>query len=311
MSDRRKQCINCGSKSHISNTCPCPITSYGIININLADELKVYKDEIKSVFGTNNNNINISEFDNNEEKTPLYDQIYKEVRNSLLFLLVSRKHSLGYIEFIRGRYDIHEFESIKHLFNQMTEYEITNIKNLTFDLLWCRLWKKNAKKQTYDKEYQLSDEKFTYVKENYNLEVFKPTFPTSEWGFPKGRRNNGEQDIECAMRECCEETNLLNSEMNILTGVNPIVEQMVGTNGVEYRHIYYMSIIDNIRRLNTDIDPHHFIEIDTIGWFKRDRVHTLIRPYHTEKLDIVEKIINFLTYVIYCKKNQISNNKLS
>jgi len=306
MCDKRKQCINCGSKNHISNTCPCPITSYGIININLTDELKMYKDELKSIFNNFDEHINMDEFNEDEEKTNLYDEIYQNVYKSLLFLLVSRKHSLGYIEFIRGRYNIKEKESIQHLFLQMTEYEITSIKQENFDILWCRLWKKNAKKQVYDKEYQMSNEKFTFVKENINLQIFKPTFPTSEWGFPKGRRNTGENDIDCAIRECCEETNLLRSEMNILQSINPIVEQMVGTNGVEYRHIYYISIIDNIRRLNTDTDlnSHHYIEIDTIGWFKRDRVRTLIRPYHVEKLNIVDKIINFLTFAIYCKKNK-------
>ncbi len=29
-----------------------------------------------------------------------------------------------------------------------------------------------------------------------------------DWGFPKGHRNNGESDVQCALRECAEETGI-------------------------------------------------------------------------------------------------------
>lgn len=309
MCDRKKTCVNCGSNTHISNTCTEPTTSYGLININMIDELKEYKNELKMIFNNDQLPVDIMTFDSSDEElrdNEKYDEIYNNVKKSLLFLLVSRKHSLGYIEFIRGRYEMEDVKSIKYLFDQMTETEISNIRKLSFDILWCRLWKKNAKKHTFDKEYTVSIEKFTFVKKNYNLSEFLPLYSVSEWGFPKGRRNNGETNLKCAVRECCEETSLLQSELNILSSVKPIVENIIGTNNIQYKHVYYISIVDNIRKLNVINEPNQFVEIDTIGWFKKERVDNLIRPYHKEKLNIINKIINFLTYAIYCSKTHYS-----
>ena len=50
------------------------------------------------------------------------------------FLMIRRKHSLSYIEFIRGRYDLN-YESILELFNLMSVEEVNKIKNNTFDFL--------------------------------------------------------------------------------------------------------------------------------------------------------------------------------
>ena len=41
-------------------------------------------------------------------------------------------------------------------------------------------------------------------------------FIEPEWGFPKGRRNNKEKDINCAIREFYEETNFDNQDYQIL-----------------------------------------------------------------------------------------------
>jgi hypothetical protein len=273
-----------------------PITSYGVVNLHLSNDLEKYSERIKFAF-MKNNNVNIPSInaDNNEE----YNNIHKMVEDNLIFLLVSRNHSLGYIEFIRGRYDISDSHTIEHLFLQMTETEIFNIFTMPFDDLWCELWRKNAKKHVYNKEYNITIEKFKFVKANYNSNSFKPEYPVKEWGFPKGRKNNNESNMSCASRECCEETSLIKNEINILTGVSPLIEQMTGTNDVNYKHVYYLSIIDNIRMLKVNDDITHFIEIDTVGWFKKDLVDNLIRPYHTEKLNIINQIITFITYAIY------------
>lgn len=277
-----------------------PITSYGIINIHLSGELAKYNEILKTVFGKNEN-INIEEIKINKN-TNEYKTIYKMVEQNLLFLLVSRKHSLGYIEFLRGNYDVsgNLFTSIQHLFDQMTENEIHNIFSETFDVLWCSLWKKNAKKATYTKEYLSSIEKFKIVKSLFNKDSFKPLYPISEWGFPKGRKNINETSISCAIRECCEETSLVSTELSIMTGVNALVEDMLGTNNVNYKHVYYLSIIDELRNLSVHTDIYHFTEIDTVGWFKKNNSMNLIRPYHTQKLYIIDEIVKFIAYVIHC-----------
>lgn len=275
-----------------------PITSYGIINIHLSGELNKYNNILKNAFDVNAH-INVDELiiDTNDNK---YKSIYKMVERNLLFLLVSRKNSLGYIEFIRGNYDISDNnESVKHLFVQMTDNEIKKIFSYTFDDLWCDLWKKNARKSMYTKEYLSSSEKFNVIIPLFNKNSFKPEYPINEWGFPKGKKKINESNIICAIRECCEETSLINTEMFILPGVNALIENMIGTDNKNYKHVYYLSVIDELRNLSVHVDNYHFIEIDMIGWFKKNVAINLIRPYHTEKLRLIDEVIKYVAYVIH------------
>jgi len=277
-------------------------TSYGIINVHFPKEIKEFEDIIKNIEETN---IITYTLEKEIVDKNLYNEIYNKLNNNLLFLLISRKHSLGYIEFIRGNYDISEpietIRSAEHLFLQMTDLEIYDIFNNTFDVLWNSLWKRNAKKEIYRKEFLLSQEKFNYVISTYSINSFKPKYPVSEWGFPKGRKNTNETNLSCAIRECYEETSLDKSEMNIIHNIEPIVEIMTGTNNVEYKHIYYISTVKFIRKLYVSNDIFHFAEIETAGWFTKERINNLIRPYHTEKLKIINKIIEFFALHIYKK----------
>jgi len=279
-----------------------PITSYGVINFSITKEFKQYIPFIKNTFEHSISNVNITtmtNIDNNEE----FDLLKNQVSESILFLMISRKHSLGFVEFIRGRYDIKNKESINHLFMQMTDNEIYEIFTNNFDILWNSMWKKNAKKTTYNKEYICSKEKYQIILSVYSISIFKPHYSIREWGFPKGRKNHNETNLCCAIRECCEETTLFKSEISILKGIEPLTEIMTGTNLLQYKHIYYLSLLNETRLLDMYNDDLQFTEIDTAGWFKKERALNMIRPYHYEKIKIIEQIVNFITYVIYCAKN--------
>ena len=55
-----------------------------------------------------------------------------------------------------------------------------------------------------------------HIKKGMVLNNSDNRYSDTEWGFPKGRRNNNEKDIECANREFYEETNYKNNEYQIL-----------------------------------------------------------------------------------------------
>jgi 8-oxo-dGTP pyrophosphatase MutT (NUDIX family) len=303
--------MNTASKKHSNShddKRPEPVTSYGVININITEPLSHYTPLILQAFEQSKTEIDITNIVNidSDEFRLLRDL----VSESILFLLISRKHSLGFVEFIRGRYDVNDDESIRHLFIQMTENEIREIFTVNFDMLWNSMWKKNAKKTTYHKEYIYAKDKHSRVIQKYKSNNFHPTYPTREWGFPKGRKNNNEANISCAIRECCEETSLFKSEISILPGILPLTEIMLGTNMVQYKHVYYLSLMSCTRTLDMYNDDFQFTEIDTAGWFKKERVINLLRPYHTEKIKIINQIINFITYAIYCDQNDQIDEKV-
>ncbi len=109
-------------------------TSVGIICIKLDKSIKqVFKKKIES----------FSYYDLN---TIIIDNIHKfnEYNNSIKFLLVNRRHSLNYIDFIRGNYNINDTDKINNMCSLMSSDEINMIKNNNFATLWYNLWLKNA-----------------------------------------------------------------------------------------------------------------------------------------------------------------------
>ena len=95
-------CNNCGRNGHIFQQCKQPITSIGII-----------------AFRYNSKNLSIpNALVNPEDK---YE-----------FLMINRQHSLGYVEFMRGKYPVYNFDYLINIFNEMTISEKEKIKNNSF-----------------------------------------------------------------------------------------------------------------------------------------------------------------------------------
>ena len=66
----------------------------------------------------------------------------------------------------------------------------------------------------------------------FNLESLIPSSTTNwiepEWGFPKGRRNFQENDLQCAIREFSEEPIL--NKISIIKNLIPFDEIFTGSN---------------------------------------------------------------------------------
>jgi len=136
--------------------------------------------------------------------------------------------------------------------------------------------------------------------EVYNLESFvvKSEFEweTPEWGFPKGRRNINETDLECSCREFEEETGLTSSQYTILK-IKPLYENFIGCNGRPYRHIYYLAQ-SNITDLSTHQLP-QMLEIGDVKWVSYHDGMELIRSYDKEKKRILKVFFNIIKNIIH------------
>lgn len=292
------QCPNCNKFGHEFKKCKEPITSWGIILVKILDEdIKINHSRPHAHDITNYVGVKV----NSAKDITAFNKFSELIR----FLLVQRKYSLGYVEFIRGRYVPSNIEGIIFLFRQMTKEEIHNIGTQSFDDLWNDFWHIDVKKQIYiKKEYQESKQRFTQLQDGINVELgldfyvtkVKPLYDRPEWGFPKGRKAKGESDEECAVREFCEETGYKKTDIALINSVKPIVENITGTNGVSYRHIYYLAELTTNKLPDLDIiSDAHNVEIGGIGLFTRDEATQLIREYHLEKKDIIK--VTFLYYL--------------
>jgi 8-oxo-dGTP pyrophosphatase MutT (NUDIX family) len=241
--------------------------------------------------------------------------LFSYLQDSIEFLVIMRKHTVGFIEFMRGRYKTDNLDGIIYLFQQMTPEEIKNIGTLTFDELWGNLWNDNNNpnpSKIYEIEYEKSKYKFDQLKNNktelgldFYVNNIVPAWTQPEWGFPKGRRNNNEDNLDCAKREFQEETGLSSDDYTVINDIDPLIEDFYGTNGKYYRHIYYVAIPNNDKCPNIDkLNKLQNNEIGAIGYYKYEDVIKLIRPYHIERKKIIMTLYNYIinTY-INCSKN--------
>lgn len=222
---------------------------------------------------------------------------YRKINNEYKIILVRRKDTIGYIEFLRGKYELNDLTYIKKLFDLMTNNEkqrILHVRN--FDKLREMLGL-TRKTNVYKAEYDAAKSKFekllfridNIVNESDN-KWFEP-----EWGIPKGRRHFKESDIDCSIREFSEETLINPNDISILTNVKPLEEIYTSFNGVTYRHVYYFSEYLSDREVR--IDPSNnqqAIEISDIKWANYTEGLTLIRDYHEEKRNIFKKALQIL-----------------
>jgi ADP-ribose pyrophosphatase YjhB (NUDIX family) len=283
-------CINCGKSGHNSKQCIEPIISCGILCFKI-DNFSLNKID-KFLFNKyiNIENYNYSNF-NYFNKVNFHN-------NNIKFLLIQRKHSLSYIEFLRGQYNEYDNEKISNMFKLMSFNEVEDIKNNNFEYLWDKLWKKTSRSKNFQKEMLVSKNKFQFLKNNNIINDLKSEYSCPEWGFPKGRRNKFENNYECANREFIEETNLINYYK--FDRIENIEETFMGTNEIKYKHIYYIagSTEENLSFSN-DND-----EIGNIGWFTKDEVLKLLRPYHNSKKNLINQLYFFLSIIIHKIKNK-------
>jgi len=264
MDDRIQHCTNCGLSGHFFRNCTLPVTSYGIIAVK-------YQNNINTPLFLKSNNISQDD--------------------SIQFLLIQRKDSIAYVEFIRGKYNQYDDEYICKLLRGMTQNEQGNIISMTFDALWNSVWGENSNLKSHKNNYDTSEKKYTQIKSRVELLIKEnpSKWVDPEWGFPKGRRNPHETDINCATREFQEETGLKRSDFIVIQNTFPISETFFGSNQVHYCHKYYIAICNNIEvKMNID-NPHMTREIGAIQWCSLDDAVLKIRPDNVEKREILLK----------------------
>jgi ADP-ribose pyrophosphatase YjhB (NUDIX family) len=265
--NRVHHCTNCGLSGHVFRNCLSPVTSYGVIAIRYMND-----NHINSLFSKNITLNNGS--------------------NAIQFLLIQRKDSLAFVEFIRGKYNQYDDEYICRLLRGMTQKEQSLILSGSFDDLWNNVWGETSNVKSHKNDYEISEKKYATIQ--HKLREFITENPSCwtepEWGFPKGRRNPHESDLNCAIREFQEETGLRRSDFTIIQNTYPISETFFGSNQVHYCHKYYIGVCNkSIEVEMNNNNPHMLREIGAIKWCSLDEAISKIRPDNVEKREILLK----------------------
>lgn len=215
--------------------------------------------------------------------------LFNHYNDMIEFMLVKRRHSLNYIEFIRGKYDPYDVEQVRNMFSLMSTHEVDMIKSQEFDHLWENLWMKNAHNKKYMAEFNQSKEHFNMLKQN-SMDIFISEYKDTEWEIPKGRKKTNEKNIECAVREFKEETNIAQDDYVLMRCVDPIHDNFIGTNSKKYRHIFYTALITT----DVNIMDCHNCEIEMVKWCKWSELNDIIRPYNNNKINILTNVLLFI-----------------
>ena len=229
------------------------------------------------------------------------------------YLMIRRKDTLGYIDFMRGKYLVQNKHYILNMLKQMTVDEKAGLKTQNFEELWRKLWGNSSVSNKYKTEHFSSGEKFnmlcngiaskndfftlcTMIEETEKND--DENWKEPEWGFPKGRRNYQEKDYDCAVREFCEETGYQAGVLKNIQNVHPLEEIFTGSNYKSYKHKYYLMYMNYPDSLqNTHFEPS---EVSKMEWKTFEECISVIRPYNLEKIRLLKNIDQCLkTYSLY------------
>lgn len=203
-------------------------------------------------------------------------------------LLIRRKDSLGFVEFVRGKYKPTDPHYIRELVDSMTYTERKRILDNEFQFLWRNMWISKSYRR-HRPEYQKSLSRFESIKDSireYIKNNPEKGWEEPEWGFPKGRPNRGESDIDCARREFREETGISEDDLRILP--KEYKEVYTGTNGIVYENRYFIGICN---QMDVYMDPSNRLqkkEVSDIRWFLIKNVSKIIRNTYPSRKNIYD-----------------------
>jgi 8-oxo-dGTP pyrophosphatase MutT (NUDIX family) len=218
---------------------------------------------------------------------------------SLQFLLIQRRDSLGFIELMRGRFKVTDIDYIRLHLGGITQAERDKYREGPFELLWDGMWGLNHS-HLYKNEFEIAKAKWEQIHNGvtdlngraWTIDDILTGLPeppaTPEWGFPKGRRDAQESDYTCAIREMYEETGVRECEVIPIHNLEPLTESFFGTNHVHYCHKYFIIWVPPTLKVEYDDSNDHMRrEIGDLQWFSLNTALLHLRPDNIEKREVL------------------------
>ncbi len=257
--------------------CEQPVSSYGLIAFRITDPSW---NQVAALHGRG-------------ELLPL---------DKVQFLMIQRRNSYGFVEIIRGKYKTNDLSYLRTIIAETTKVEQDALLSQPFEMLWKNMW--GIENKNYKHDFEMSRDKFhrimagvedSHTKQRITLAQLiqenKSSWPTPEWGFPKGKPNLHETTLETAEREFCEETGLAPGDFHVFENIYPFQENFYGTNQTQYKHVYYLAyMMPSVAvRMNHE-DAVMAREIGDIAWFSYSDALAHIRDYNNEKKELLLQV---------------------
>ena len=252
------------------------------------------------------------------------------VDRSNRLLMIRRKDTYGYVDYVRGRYNLSDTTQLRILIDEMTCDEKDRIKNIKTEEditdTWRKLWghktvsagRKYKHEEAHahkvmkrsmqsradrsctdrsrgDRLLANNDNKITQLCNDSTTNWLEP-----EWGFPKGKQESTDvDDLMTAKREFTEETGFDINTIQIVDNINPIEEVYTGSDNRIYKHKYFLAFDQHENRC---LDNYQQTEVSKMEWktireasdTQRDPTNSKVNVIRLVK-EIIEKCTSIVT----------------
>ena len=306
-------CNNCGKGNHTSRQCQHPVISCGMLLYK-----RVPGQAVTTVPDLDPQNLAYFRLD----AAGVYAKPQAGEQTAVKFLLVRRRDSLDYVEFVRGKYELGDIKYLYHVFSGITRTERERLwKARSFDEIWHTLWSRPEtvrSSRMHGADYSNAKMKFMAIKHGYftadtgfvSLQMLLNTTQSEhdapEWGFPKGRRNRRESDLDCATREVAEETGISRGCYAVIDQLGSVAEIFKGSNNIIYKHIYYIGCCPcDCEAVLDALNEDQVAEIGDIGWFTAAEALERFRVYDVEKRTLISRLDNALAHHMFDQESVV------
>lgn len=176
-----------------------------------------------------------------------------KINNNYELLFIKKRVTYAYITFIKGIYNKNNDNELLKLFDNMTIEEKICIMSLNFSIMWHKLYLtlpynriilKDLSK--FENSKTKFEKRFLHDEGRRLLKLIKNTKSIDNlWEIPKGMLNRNESEINAAIREFNEETNIKKNKYKILFEIDPVI-YIFNDENTTYKYVYYLAVmLDN------------------------------------------------------------------
>lgn len=205
--------------------------------------------------------------------------LYSQTNNDIRYCLVKRRYGYGMKIILNVSFvDATCFTEISNIERKALLY-VCSMKE-HWEHIHSKLWRESMwNKDTSSQQYKNCLQKFVDNRETIKtmIKETKSIFPNGIWGFPKGHPEYNETDIQCAVREVREETNITDISIQPI----PILTE-------NYKGWNYKYFVGSVHKRNAKTITMDNPEISEVVWCSFQDAIALIPKDATDKQNLLK-----------------------